>query len=125
MEKEDKKKGGRPPYKVTETGKKQVLKLAGLGLSQEEVSASMGISVDTLVKYFSVEYEKGKSDSLVELVNVLREKAVKDKDFKSLNLLVKCKYGWKETQVNEHTGKDGGAIEYSDAKDRLMGDLLK
>lgn len=104
MENEEKKKGGRPAYKVTDAGKKQVLRLSGLGLSQEEVSASMGISVDTLVKYFSVEYEKGKSDSLVELVNVLREKAIKDKDFKSINLLVKCKYGWKETEVKEHTG---------------------
>jgi DNA-binding CsgD family transcriptional regulator len=125
MENEEKKKGGRPAYKVTDAGKKQVLKLAGLGLSQEEVATSMGISVETLVKYYKNEYEKGKSDSLVELVNVLREKAIKDKDFKSLNLLVKCKYGWKETEVKEHTGKDGGAIEFSDAKDRLMGDLLK
>lgn len=125
MEKEDKKKGGRPAFKVTDATKKRVIALAAKGLSQEEVAESMGISVDTLVKYHAEDYKKGKADSLEELVNVLREMAVTDKNFKALSLLLKCKYGWKETQVNELTGKDGGAIEYSDAKDRLIGDLLK
>lgn len=124
-DKKDKKNGGRPPYKVTEAGKKRVIYLAGRGLSQEEVAKSIGISVDTLTKYMGAEYDKGKSDSLEELVNVLRDMAVTDRNFKALSLLLKCKYGWKETEVKELTGANGGAIEVSDAKDRLLADLLK
>ena len=70
-----KKKRGRPPYLVTADTKKKVFDLSIVGTRYEDIALVLGISDDTLVKYYKPELEKGRIEANAAVAGTLFEKA--------------------------------------------------
>lgn len=49
--------GGRPPYEPDEKTRKYVESMSAAGITQEDIATVVGISVDTLVKYYRDELD--------------------------------------------------------------------
>jgi len=121
---EKKSKAGRPAFKPTDAMRKQVESLSGFGLPQEQIASMLGLSDDTLRKYFEPELLKGKAEANSKIAQTLFNKATGG-DTTALIFWAKTQLRWKETDKLEITGKDDGPVEISDAKARLLAGLKK
>lgn len=113
---------GRKPFVPTEEDRQQVEKLAGLGLSQDQISALIqdGIAKNVLLEYFPRELELGKAKAHAKIGGKLFQKAM-DGDTASLIWWTKTQMRWAETQKHEivqTTISINGALEA--AKNRLI-----
>jgi hypothetical protein len=97
---------GRPPYEPTEQERLQVKTLAAVGIRHEDIAAKLGICADTLTKYYRKELDDGRVDANAVVARSLYEQA-KTGNTAAMIFWLKTRAGWKETQVNEHTGADG------------------
>ena len=97
---------GRPPHQPTDQTKLQAKTLAAVGIKHEDIAAKIGISADTLVKYYKQELDDGRVDSNAQIGKSLYEQA-KAGNTAAMIFWLKTRAGWKETQVQEHTGPDG------------------
>lgn len=95
---------------------KQVEKLAGFGLTQDQIADWFGASERTLRNRLSEDaslvaaYKKGRAVALATAAGKLWEKVMQG-DNASVFFYLKTQGGWSETQRHEHGGTDGGAIE--------------
>ena len=97
---------GRPPHQPTDQTRLQAKTLAAVGIRHEDIAAKIGISADTLVKYYKQELDDGRVDSNAQIGKSLYEQA-KAGNTTAMIFWLKTRAGWKETQVQEHTGPDG------------------
>jgi hypothetical protein len=102
-------KTGRPPHKPTKDSKEQVKRLSALGCPHEDIATRLKISADTLVKYYQDELDEGRIDANAVIAGTLFSQAKKGNTAAAIFWL-KTRARWKETQVNEHSGVDGGEI---------------
>lgn len=124
-------KAGRPSFEVTEANKKIVKTMSGFGLPQAQIAASLGISIDTLFKYFEEELKAGNAEINLKVSKRLYDIALDVNNKGSLSacmFIAKTRLGWKETNKveSEITGKDGGPIEFNEqelAKKMLLADI--
>lgn len=102
---------GRPPFKPSPKDRETAEKLSGYGIPLEQIAALVGdgISVETLVKHFQRELSLGKARANSMVGKTLFQKAV-DGDTGAAIWWSKTQLRWKETTVNEHTGKDGAPL---------------
>ena len=113
---------GRKPFVATEEDRQQVEKLAGLGLSQDQISALIqdGIAKNVLLEHFPRELELGKAKAHAKIGGKLFQKAM-DGDTASLIWWTKTQMRWAETQKHEivqTTISINGALE--SAKNRVL-----
>lgn len=101
---------GRPPHQPTDQTKLQVKTLAAVGIRYEDIAAKLGISSDTLVKYYKQELDDGRVDANAAVAKSLYDQA-KTGNTAAMIFWLKTRAGWKETQVNEHTGADGQPLK--------------
>jgi transposase len=97
---------GRPPHQPTEHSRVQVKTLAAVGIRHEDIASKLGISADTLTKYYKQELDDGRIDANAQVGKSLYEQA-KNGNITAMIFWLKTRAGWKETQVQEHTGPDG------------------
>lgn len=122
---ENKIKAGRPKFKPTSEQRKTVESMSGMGIPQEQICSIIGISDDTLRKYFDSEILTGQAKANTKIAQCLFNKATSG-DTSALIFWAKTRLKWKETEKIEITGKDGGAIEVSnDSQLRLIQDVFK
>lgn len=114
---------GRKAFKKTEEQIKEVKLLSGFGIPQEQISAYLKISTDTLQKYFKDEMLEGKATANAKISQVLFQKAIGG-NVPALIFWAKTQMKWKETSGVELTGEDGGNIEISDAKAKLLAGIV-
>ncbi len=107
----------RKKFEATDEKKRQVEKLAGLGLPHTQISVVIGCSRETLEKNFKEELIKGKAVANTKISQTLFEKAIQG-NTALLIFWAKTQMGWKEVQGLELTGKDGQPLD--DAKQRLL-----
>jgi len=94
----------------------KVESLAANGLTQEQIAAALGISESTLHKRkqenteFTAAIKRGKAKGIALVTNKLME-SIKDGNMTGMIFFLKTQAGWKETNVQEHTGKDGTALQ--------------
>lgn len=80
--KKKKKKTGRPSFKITKAKIKKAGKLAAGGLTKKEIATCLGIHYDTLnekakeFSEFSEAIEKGRADSIANVVSAVYKKAL-------------------------------------------------
>ena len=97
---------------------KQVESLAANGLTQEQIAAALGISESTLHKRkqenteFTAAIKRGKAKGIALVTNKLME-SIKGGNITGMIFFLKTQAGWKETNVQEHTGADGNPIQHS------------
>lgn len=101
---------GRPPHKPTKDTQEQVKRLSALGCPHEDIATRIKISADTLVKYYKDELDEGRIDANAAIAGTLFSQAKKGNTAAAIFWL-KTRARWKETQVNEVTGQDGGDIK--------------
>lgn len=87
----------RPEIEVTDKMKSQVLALAGIGLSHEQICEVMDISRPTLRKHFKQELKRGKSVALSQALTALFANIKKGKEA-SIFFYLKTQHGWREKE---------------------------
>jgi len=100
---------GRPPHKPTKDTQEQVKRLSALGCPHEDIATRLKISADTLVKYYKDELDEGRIDANAAIAGTLFSQAKKGNTTAAIFWL-KTRARWKETQVNEVTGTNGGDL---------------
>ena len=83
-----------------------VEKMAANGLSEKQIAAALGISQETLIQKkkvyteFSEALKKGRALGELTVTNELMN-AVKHGNVRAMEIYLKCRCGWKETNVLE------------------------
>lgn len=96
-------------HKPTQEYKATAKRLSALGVPHEDIASRLKISSDTLVKYYKEELDEGRIDANAAIAGTLFQQAKKGNTAAAIFWL-KTRARWKETQVNEVTGADGGDI---------------
>jgi transposase len=101
---------GRPPHEPTEQTRLQAKTLAAVGIRHEDIAAKLGITADTLTKYYRKELDDGRVDANAQIGKSLFEQA-RAGNTAAMIFWLKTRAGWKETNVHEVSGLDGQALE--------------
>jgi hypothetical protein len=104
-----KRKVGRPAHLKSVDTQKKVFDLATVGTRYEDIALVLGISDDTLVKYYKPELEKGRIEANAAVAGTLFEKA-KQGDTSSMIFWLKTRAQWSEKNTTELTGEGGAPI---------------
>jgi len=96
-------------HKPTQDNRDLVKKLSAFGTTYEDIAKKLKISSDTLVKYYIQELEDGRIDANASIAGTLFQQA-KNGNTAAAIFWLKTRARWRETQVTEHSGLDGGEI---------------
>jgi hypothetical protein len=139
---------GRKPFEPTEEQRRQVEAFAAYGIPQEDMCKLLlnprtgkPIDLKTLHKHFRVELDTGMVRANAKVAESLFRQAVGapaqyDAGGKLIRaeqapvvsagiFWAKARMGWKERDVHEHTGENGGPIEVDDARSKLADRLAR
>ncbi len=105
----DSKKGRTTPHKVTDENRKLVRALASVGTRHEDIATKLQISSDTLTRKYRKELDDGRIDANAAIAQTLFQQA-KSGNTTAMIFWLKTRAGWKETNVSEITGADGGEL---------------
>jgi helix-turn-helix protein len=108
------KKVGRPPHVKTEENAERVEALCAYGMDHVTIAAMLGISHDTLTKYYRSELDIGKSKVIEKVANSLKQNAMHG-DVQAQKFFLSSRAGWSEKQTHEVSGKDGEAVKVEHA----------
>jgi hypothetical protein len=97
-----------PAHKPTEERRRQVEQASGLGLPHDQIAALIGISDETLRKYYKTELAVGKAKASAQVAKTLFNKAVVQGDTTAMIWWTKAQMRWAETQRHENSGPEGG-----------------
>lgn len=102
----------RKPHEPTEKDRKQVTLMAGIGLKHDQIAKIIGISDETLRKYYTDELEVSAAMMNAQVAQNLFSIATSKGAgaVASAIFWMKTRGGWREVERKEITGKDGGAI---------------
>jgi len=109
-------KRGPQPILPTDDERKRIRMYAGLGVPQEDIGKLVGRSVDWLAKHCREELDKGLAETKAKVGGAIVQAALKG-NMTAAIFYAKTQMGWKETTVQEHTGKDGEAIKFEQVSD--------
>ena len=103
---------GRKKFQPTESERKQVEAMAGYGVPFDQIASLIrdGIHIDTLRARFQNELIRGKAKANAKIGQGMYEKAASG-DTAAMIWWTKAQMRWAETQKQEITGADGGAVE--------------
>ena len=96
-------------HKPTEETRRLIRQLSAVGTRHVDMAQKLSITHDTLVKHYKAEIEDGRIDANASIAQTLFQQA-KDGNTSAAIFWLKTRAGWKETQVNEITGADGGVL---------------
>ena len=105
----EKKKVGRPRHQKNQTTQNEVYKLSVVGTRYEDIALVLGISNDSLKKYYKDELQKGRIEANAAVAGTLYEKA-KQGDTPSMIFWLKTRGQWSEKNTTELTGEGGAPI---------------
>lgn len=102
----------RVAHSPTDAQRKQVEALAAYGIPQADIAKVIGIGIKTLCKYYDEELTTGGTKATAKVAENLYRKATGEgrEAVTAAIFWLKTRAQWKETNVNEVTGKDGGVI---------------
>lgn len=92
------------PHVPTEEIKRQVEQASGLGLPHDQIASLIGISDETLRKYYGLELAVGKAKASAQVAKTLFNKAVVQGDVTAMIWWTKAQMRWAETQRQETIG---------------------
>jgi hypothetical protein len=104
MEAVEKKKRGRPKLEITDKDKQQVSVLAGLGLTRDQIALVMGMSDESVGKYFRRELEEGVAKANAKVAQNLFSIATSREQGSVAAAIfwMKSRARWRETTHIEH-----------------------
>jgi hypothetical protein len=98
------------PHKPTDDLRRQIEQASGLGLPHDQIAALVGISDETLRKYYGPELAVGKAKASAQVAKTLFNKAVQGGDTTAMIWWTKAQMRWSETVKQELTGQDGAPL---------------
>jgi hypothetical protein len=108
---EDKVGKGRPPHLPNADTRIKVYTLSTVGTRHEDIASVLGISHDTLVKYYKEELDKGRIEANASVAETLFKQA-KEGNTTAMIFWLKSRAKWKETSQHEISGNpDGTPVE--------------
>ena len=108
---ESKDKGGRPPHLPNGDTRNKVFMLSTVGTRHEDIATVLGISADTLTKYYHDELAKGRIEANASVAETLFKQA-KEGNTTAMIFWLKSRAKWKETSQHEISGNpDGTPVE--------------
>ena len=110
-EEENKVGKGRPPHLPNADTRIKVYTLSTVGTRHEDIASVLGISHDTLVKYYKEELDKGRIEANASVAETLFKQA-KEGNTTAMIFWLKSRAKWKETSQHEISGNpDGTPVE--------------
>lgn len=107
--------GGRPEHEVTHE-RREIVKLhAMIGTQQEVIADILGIDAKTLRKHYREELDLSLAKANAVIGGSLFNKA-KAGDITAQIFWLKTRARWRETNVVEHTGPEGGPVQIDASK---------
>jgi len=100
-------KGGRPPHLPDATTRNKVFMLSSVGTRHEDIATVLGISADTLTKYYHDELAKGRIEANASVAETLFKQA-KEGNTTAMIFWLKSRAKWKETSQHEISGNPDG-----------------
>jgi hypothetical protein len=108
---EAEKKVGRPHHLPDATTRTKVYTLSVVGTRHEDIATVLGISADTLTKYYQDELAKGRIEANASVAETLFKQA-KEGNTTAMIFWLKSRAKWKETSQHEISGNpDGTPVE--------------
>jgi len=102
---------GRPSKQRSEETARQVEQLAQYGLPMKQISAVVGLAINTIYKYYSEELDKGAARANLNVAKRLYEKCVKDGDTAALIFWAKTRMRWKEDAPEDTSDQAAPAVK--------------
>lgn len=93
---------GAPPHEPTIETRAKVSALVAFGIKQESIARMLGISDETLRKYYDHEIHTGLENAIDEVANVLFSKAVDDRDLAACTFFLKTRGRWREKDPEDN-----------------------
>ena len=106
----------RPKFQGTAEQRRTVETLAAYGTPEEELARNIGehgIDPKTLRKYFRHELNVGATKANSAVAQTLYKLATSGTCPAATIFWLKCRAGWKETNILQHSGPNGGPIQVS------------
>ena len=104
-------KGGRPPHLPNGDTRNKVFMLSTVGTRHEDIATVLGISADTLTKYYHDELAKGRIEANASVAETLFKQA-KEGNTTAMIFWLKSRAKWKESTQHEISGNpDGTPVE--------------
>lgn len=102
----------RPEHKPTAEQRKQVEAMAAYGIPQTNIALVVGISKPTLEKHYRRELDTGATKATAKVAESLYRKATGNGmgAVAAAIFWLKTRAGWKETNITEIVGSDGGPV---------------
>jgi len=108
---ESKDKGGRPRHLPNGDTRNKVFMLSTVGTRHEDIATVLGISTDTLTKYYHDELAKGRIEANASVAETLFKQA-KEGNTTAMIFWLKSRAKWKESTQHEISGNpDGTPVE--------------
>jgi len=101
---------GAKDQKPTDENRRLVKMLAAVGARVDDIGTKLGISHDTVLKYYRQELEEGRIDANAQVAQTLFQQA-KSGNTAAMIFWMKTRAGWKEKTTHELVGADGGPIQ--------------
>lgn len=105
------KKAGRPPHLPNADTRNKVYMLSTVGTRHEDIASVLGITHDTLVKYYKEELDNGRIEANASVAETLFKQA-KEGNTTAMIFWLKSRAKWKESTQHEISGNpDGTPVE--------------
>lgn len=98
---------------ITTTDIARIEQMAAVGLTNDQMACLLGVSPSTFDRRIKdtalvkSAVEKGRAQAVFNVGVSAYQQAISGRIPAMTMFYLKCRAGWKETVVNEHTGKDG------------------
>lgn len=110
---------GSPGFNPTVAQSREVSVMAALGLKPDEIALVLNIDQKILKQFYSRELSVSNKISNLVVARKALEMASSGRFPDMTKFWLKSQAGWKETSGIELTGKDGGPLEVTTARDKL------
>lgn len=104
---ESPRKAGRPPHLPNADTRNKVYMLSTVGTRHEDIASVLGITHDTLVKYYKEELDKGRIEANASVAETLFKQA-KEGNTTAMIFWLKSRARWKESTQHEISGNPDG-----------------
>jgi hypothetical protein len=98
---------------------KQVEQMTALGLSVQDIAATLRIEPKLLEKYYQYEIDTS-AQRINQAVAKIALQSALGGDTDMVRFWLKTRAGWKETKVTELTGSNGGPVLFSEVKQNFL-----
>jgi hypothetical protein len=94
---------GQPPHTPTDQTRLLVEMMSGCGIPQMQIAPTIGISDETLRKYYRRELDRGAIEANAKVAEALFRQAIGGNTAAAI-WWTKCRMGWRERSGVEHSG---------------------